>query len=601
MRCAKCGTESRTGRKFCANCGSALAIRCPKCSAENEPLSKFCEDCGAALASVLPSASAENAPQPIAEIQIASQVNDAAGAALDGERKTVTALFADLKSSTELMESLDPEEARAIVDPALRIMVEAVRRYEGYVVQSTGDGIFALFGAPAAYEDHPQRGLYATLQMQQQMREYARRLVNQGKPELEARFGVNTGEVVVRMIETGGKVEYTPIGHTANLASRLQAVAPSGSIVVSEPTRRLVEGYFELRALGQMQVRGVAEPIEIYEILGPGPLRTHFELSARRGLTKFIGRERELQHMQHALELAMSGHGQMVGVVAEAGTGKSRLFHEFKAVLPPECKVLEAYLASHGKSSAWMPVLELLRGYFGIQEADDTAARREKVRARIMALDSAFGEALPYLWGLLGIQESPDPLAQMDAPIRRQRTLDAIKRIIIRESLNQPTVVIFEDLHWIDSETQALLDLLADSISGVRLLLLVNYRPEYRHEWSGRTHYIQLRLDPLGGENAEAMLEALLGNSADLDSLKRQVADRTGGNPFFIEEMVRALFEQGILVQDGSVKQARPLAQAYLPVTVQGVLAARIDRLPASDRELLYTLAVLGREFPLEL
>jgi class 3 adenylate cyclase/tetratricopeptide (TPR) repeat protein len=601
MRCAKCGTESRTGRKFCANCGSALAIRCPKCSAENEPLSKFCEDCGAALVSALPSARAENAPQPLAEIHVASQINDAAGAALDGERKTVTALFADIKGSTELMESLDPEEARAIVDPALKLMIDAVRDYDGYVVQSTGDGIFALFGAPAAYEDHPQRGLYAALQMQQKLREYARRLVNQGRPELEARFGINTGEVVVRTIEIGGKVEYTPIGHTANLASRLQTVAPSGSIVVSEATRRLVEGYFELRALGQMQVRGVAEPIEIYEILGPGPLRTHFELSARRGLTKFVGRERELQQMQHALALAISGHGQLIAVVAEAGTGKSRLFHEFKAALPPGCKVLEAYSASHGKSSAWLPVLELLRGYFGIQEVDDTAARREKVRARITALDAAFSEALPYLWGLLGIQESPDPLALMDAPIRRQRTLDAIKRIIIRESLNQPTVVIFEDLHWIDSETQALLDLLADSIASVRLLLLVNYRPEYRHEWSGRAHYLQLRLDPLGGESAAAMLEALLGNGADLDSLKRQVTDRTGGNPFFIEEIVQALFEQGILAQNGTIKLVRPLAQAHLPVTVQGVLAARIDRLQASDRDLLHILAVLGREFRLGL
>jgi tetratricopeptide (TPR) repeat protein len=437
--------------------------------------------------------------------------------------------------------------------------------------------------------------------MKQKIREYAGALVNQGRPQVEARFGINTGEVVVRTIETGGKVEYTPIGHTANLASRLQTVAPSGSIVVSEATRRLVEGYFELRALRQTQVKGVAEPIEIYEITGPGPLRTHFELSAQRGLTKFVGRERELQQMQHALELAMNGHGQMVAVVAEAGTGKSRLFHEFKATLPPECKVLEAYSASHGKSSAWLPVLELLRDYFGIQDVDETAARREKVRARITALDPASSEALPYLWRLLGIQEGADPLAQMDAPIRRQRTLDAIKRIIVRESLNQPTVVIFEDLHWIDSETQALLDLLADSIAGVRLLLLVNYRPEYRHEWSGRAHYLQLRLDPLRGENAGAMLEALLGEGADLDSLKRRVTDRTSGNPFFIEEMVRALFEQGILVQNGGVKQARPLAQAYLPVTVQGVLAARIDRLPASDRELLCTLAVLGREFPLEL
>jgi class 3 adenylate cyclase/tetratricopeptide (TPR) repeat protein len=603
MRCSNCGSENPTGKKFCADCGAPLASRCPQCGAEGSPGKRFCGDCGAALGPESKTIAVPPTDEPFAipPSDEPSALKGTDPSLVDGERKMVTALFADLKGSTELMESLDPEEARAIVDPALRIMVEAVRRYEGYVVQSTGDGIFALFGAPAAYEDHPQRGLYAALQMQQQIREYARRLVNQRGPELEARFGIDTGEVVVRTLENGGKVEYTPIGHTANLASRLQTLAPRGSIAVSEATRRLVEGYFELRALGQMQVRGVAEPIEIYEVIGPGPLRTHFELSARRGLTRFVGRESEQQQIQHALELAMSGHGQLVAVVAEAGTGKSRLFHEFKVTLPPECKVLEAYSASHGKSSAWLPVIELLRAYFGIQDFDDPAARREKVRMRITALDPAFSEALPYLWGLLGIQEGPDPLAQMDAPIRRQRALEAIKRIIVRESLNQPTVVIFEDLHWIDSETQALLDLVADSIGGVRLLLLVNYRPEYRHEWSGRAHYLQLRLDPLGGENAAAMLEGLLGNGAELDSLKRHVTDRTGGNPFFMEEMVRALFEQGILIQNGSVKQARALSQVYLPVTVQGVLAARIDRLQASDRDLLHMLAVLGREFPLEL
>jgi class 3 adenylate cyclase len=600
MRCSNCGSENPGDAAFCEQCGRKLELLCPACQAPIRAGARFCRKCGISV-SAEPVSSETIATSPSSEIGIRLLAEQTTADVTDGERKTVTALFADIKGSTELMESLDPEEARAIIDPALRIMVDAVRRYEGYVVQSTGDGIFALFGAPAAYEDHPQRGLYAALQMQQQMREYAHRLVDQGRPELAARIGINTGEVVVRTIETGGKVEYTPIGHTTNLASRLQTVAPSGSIVVSDATRRLVEGYFELRALGQMQVRGVADPIEIYEILGPGLLRTHFELSARRGLTKFVGRERELQQMQHALALAMSGHGQMVAVVAEAGTGKSRLFHEFKAALPSGCKVLEAYSASHGKSSAWLPVLELLRSYFGIHEVDDIVVRREKVRARIIALDPAFSEALPYLWGLLGIQEDPDPLAQMDAPIRRQRTLDAIKRIIIRESLNQPTIVIFEDLHWIDAETQALLDLLADSIAGVRLLLLVNYRPEYRHQWSGRAHYLQLRLDPLGGENAAAMLTALLGNGADLDFLKHQVTDRTGGNPFFIEEMVRALFEQGILAQNGTVKLVRPLAQAYLPVTVQGVLAARIDRLQASDRDLLHTLAVLGREFPLGL
>jgi predicted ATPase len=339
----------------------------------------------------------------------------------------------------------------------------------------------------------------------------------------------------------------------------------------------------------------------VYEVVHVGPLRAHFQLAARRGLTKFVGREGELQQMKRALEMARSGHGQLIAVVAEAGTGKSRLFYEFKAALPVECKLLEAYSVSHGKASAWLPVLELLRGYFGLQDADDPATRREKVRGALAALDPALSEVLPYLLGLLGVQESPDPLAQMDPQIRRRRTLEAIKRIILRESLEHALVVIFEDLHWIDSETQALLDLLADSGAGARLLLLVNYRPEYRHEWSGRGHYLQLRLDPLGGENGAAMLAALLGVGVELEALKRLIIKRTEGNPFFIEEMVQALFDEGALVRNGAVKVARSLSQLRLPPTVQGILASRIDRLSTEQKELLQILAVIGRESPLGL
>jgi class 3 adenylate cyclase len=296
---------------------------------------------------------------------------EAERSAIEGERKTVTALFADLKGSTALMEELDPEEAHAIVDPALRIMVEAVRRYKGYVARTTGDGIFALFGAPAAYEDHPQRALYAALQMQQELRAEGQRRAAKGLQSLEARVGVHTGEVVAYAVETSGKVEYRLVGHTANLAARLESLAPVGSIATSEYTRKLCEGYFELHALGPMTVKGVSTPINVYEVLGLGSLRTHFQLAAGRGLTKFVGRERELEQMRRALELAISAQGQIVAVMAEAGTGKSRLFHEFKATIPATSKVLEAYSVSHGKASAWLPVLELLRSYFDVQDLDD--------------------------------------------------------------------------------------------------------------------------------------------------------------------------------------------------------------------------------------
>jgi class 3 adenylate cyclase len=598
MLCSKCSNDNPVDASFCEGCGAKLELVCPACKTLASSEARFCKKCGTALTATRPDYHpARPSESPIRVTADASSAPEA----IDGERKTVTALFADIKSSTALMEELDPEEARAIIDPALRIMIEAVKRYDGYVVQSTGDGIFALFGAPAAYEDHPQRGLYAALQMQRELREHGERRTAGGHAALEARVGVNTGEVVVRNVETGGRVEYTPIGHTTNLASRLQTEAPVGSIVVSEATRRLCEGYFTLKPLGATRVKGVSEPIEVYEVTGLGPLRTHFELSAQRGLTKFVGRESELEQMRRALELAISGQGQMVAVVAEAGTGKSRLYYEFKATLPGEFMVLEAYSVSHGKASAWLPVLELLRKYFGIADGDDTATRREKVRAALTALDPALQDTQPYLFGLLGIVEGGDPIAQMDPQIKKQRTLDAIKRIVVRESLQQPLVVIFEDLHWIDEQTQALLDVLADSIANARVLLLVNYRPEYRHEWSNKSHYVQIGLKPLGRENAEELLTALLGDAVELQPLKRLIIERTGGNPFFIEEMVQALFDEGALVRNGMVKVMRSLPQLRLPPTVQGILAARIDRLSAEQKELLQTLAVIGREAPLGL
>ena len=332
---------------------------------------------------------------------------------------------------------------------------------------------------------------------------------------------------------------------------------------------------------------------------GVGPLRTHFELAAQRGLTRFVGRERELAELKRALELAQSGHGQIVAAVAEAGTGKSRLIYEFKAALPAGCKVLEAYSVSHGKAAAYQPVLELLRNYFSIEATDDPAGRRAKVTARLAALDPALNDISPYLFALLGIQDTPDPLAQLDPAIKRRRTLDALKRIVLRESVNQPLVVIFEDLHWIDSQTQALLDLLADSIANARVLLLVNYRPEYRHQWAGKSYYTQLGLSPLGQESAEELLAALLGDAAELGPLKRLVADKSGGNPFFIEELVQGFFDEGVLTRNGGVRITRSLGQVRIPPTVQGILSSRIDRLPAEEKGLLQTLAVLGKDIPL--
>src|SRR5215468_5721533 len=496
MRCAKCGAENREGRKFCAKCAAPLARSCPGCGALNEPGEDFCGECAAPLGqpSVPSAKKASDAPILLAEA--------CAPENLEGERKTITALFADIKGSTELQQDLDPEESRAIIDPALKIMIDAARHYDGYV-QNTGDGIFALFGAPIAREDHPQCALLAALRMQQEIRRYGDRLLQAGGVPIEIRVGVNTGEVVMRPLKTGDShVEYAPIGHTTNLASRMQAVARSGSVVVSEATRKLVEGYFQLKSIGPTRVKGVTEPVQVYEVTGLGPLRTRLQRSAARGYTKFVGRHAEMEALKHAAESAKTGRGQIVAAMADPGVGKSRLFHEFKATSQSGWMLLDAVSFSHDKASAYIPVVDLLTRYFDIGAEDDGRKRREKVAGKIAILDRALEDTLPYLYGLLGLIEGDDPLVGMDAQIRMQRTLDALKRILLRESLNQPLMLIFEDLHWIDGETQAFLNLLTDGIANAPVLLLVNYRPEYSHSWGSKTYYTQLRLDPLGNESA---------------------------------------------------------------------------------------------------
>ena len=603
MRCSKCGTDNPSANDFCAKCGNALAKQCGKCKAENPPTSNFCGKCGAPLTSGgVAAAAPPSKPESAPGVRITPEQPDAS-AAIDGERKTVTALFADIKGSTELEQDLDPEEARAIVDPALKLMIEAVRRYDGYIVQSTGDGIFALFGAPVAHEDHPQRALYAALRMQEELRRYSAKLVAEGGNPLQCRVGINTGEVVIRSITTGeGHTEYTPIGHTANLASRMQAVAPVGSIAVTEATRKMCEGYFILKPLGPTKVKGVSEPVNVYEVTGLGPLRTRLQQAAGRGLSKFVGRQAEMDALKRAAEqAAKAGHGQIVAAMAEPGVGKSRLLFEFKAVWQSGWMVLETFSVSHGKASAFLPVIDLLQGYFRITSDDDGRARREKITGRVLALDRSLEDALPYLYALLGLIEAGDPLMQMSADVRKQRTLDAIKRILLRESLNQPLMVIFEDLHWIDEGTQEFLNLLADSIGTAKILLLVNYRPEYSHQWGSKTYYTQLRLDPLGKESADEMLQSLLGDSGELGPLKRLIIEKTEGNPFFMEEMMQVLFDQGALVRNGSIRLIKPLAELKIPPTVQAILASRVDRLPAEEKSLLQTVAVLGRQFSLDL
>jgi class 3 adenylate cyclase len=440
--CTKCKRDNPTDAQFCQGCGVRLELICAACATANGLDANFCKKCGTPLASIeVPSETAQRAklldPSPAGEpaVRLIAPQSDV----IDGERKTVTALFADIKGSMELMEDLDPEQARSIIDPALKLMIEAVRHYDGYIVQSTGDGIFELFGAPVAHEDHPQRALYAALRLQEAARRYSAQLVAEGGTPLEARVGINTGEVVVRTLTTAdGHAEYTPIEHTANLASRMEAIAPSGSIAITDATRKLCEGYFTFRFLGPTVVKGVSDLVEVCEVVGIGPLRTRLQRAAARGLTKFVGRQREIEALKHAAEQAQAGRGQIVAAMGEAGVGKSRLFFEFKAVSEVGGLVLEAYSVSYGKASAYLPVIEVLREYFHIAAEEDERCRREKITGRVLRLERSPEDTLPYIFTLMGVQEGSDPFAQMDPPVRQRRTQDAIKRILLREP--QPAI-----------------------------------------------------------------------------------------------------------------------------------------------------------------
>lgn len=543
-------------------------------------------------------------PRHLAERILAEQAALQARGAPDGERKTITALFADIKGSMELLEDLDPEDARRIIDPTLQLMMEAVHRYEGYVAQSLGDGIFALFGAPIAHEDHAHRAIYAALRMQEEAKRYAETLRREHGLSLHLRVGLNTGEVVVRSIQTDDlHTDYVPIGHSTSLAARMESLAAPGSILVSEHTYKLTEGYFEFKALGAAQVKGVSEPVQIYEVVGVGPLRTRLQVAARRGLACFVGRQHELEQMRRAFELAEAGHGQIVAIVGEPGVGKSRLCYEFKCLVERRCLILETFSVSHSKAYPYLPLIELLRHYFHITPQDDERRRREQVMGKVLTLDRSLEGTLPYLLALLGVAESAAALAQMDPQIRRRRTFEAITRLLLRESLNQPLVVLIEDLHWLDSETEAFFNLLSERLATAHILLLANYRPEYQQAWGNKTYCTQLRLDPLEEAEAQELLAALLGDGMGLQALKRFILAKTEGNPFFIEEIVQTLFDRGILVRQPvggghKLTLTRPLAGLRLPPTVQGVLAARIDRLPADEKALLQTLAVIGKEFP---
>ena len=594
MQCPRCQAPNDEGARFCEDCGARLEVACRSCGQPTGAGKKFCRSCGAALTTDSGRFTSPGAytPKHLAERILTSK------SALEGERKQVTVLFADLKGSMELLADRDPEEARKILDPVLELMMEAVHRYEGTVNQVMGDGIMALFGAPLAHEDHAVRACYAALRMHQSVGRYAEELRRRQGLDVQIRVGLNSGEVVVRAIGSDLHMDYTAVGQTTHLAARMEQLARPGTTLVTPDTLRLAEGYIEVKPLGLVPIRGLSEPIETFEITGAGPARTRFQAATRRGLTRFVGRDTELEQLRRAQELASNSHGQVAAIVGEAGVGKSRLVYEFTHSHRMQgWLVLESASVSYGKATSYLPVIDLLKGYFKIQDRDELREIREKVMGKLLALDRTLEPTLPALLALLDVPIDDGVWDRLDPVQRRQRTLDAVKALLLREAREQPLLLIFEDLHWIDGETQALLDTLVESLGSARLLLLVNYRPEYQHGWGSKTHYSQMRLDALPAESASELLEVLLGDDPGLRQLKQLLVKR--GNPFFLEETVRMLVETKALAGErGRYRLTQSIQTIQVPATVHAILAARIDRLVPEDKRLLQMASVVGMDVP---
>jgi class 3 adenylate cyclase/tetratricopeptide (TPR) repeat protein len=545
-------------------------VKCARCRHENPPRAKFCLECAA--------------PLP-----------------LEGERRRVTVLFADLESSMRLVAGRDPEEARAIFDRVLQRMMEAVHRYEGTVNQILGDGIMALFGAPVAHEDHALRACYAALRMQETLRRLAAELPAPTAAQIKIRVGVDSGEVLVRAIAGDLHMDYTVVGQTTHLAARMEQMAAPGSILATLDVMRLVEGYVHAQPLGERSIRGLSRPIELFEITGAAPVRTRAQLAVRRGLSRFVGRQDELARLERALELARIGQGQAVELVGEPGVGKSRLLWEFVGAQRGRgWDVFEASSLAHGRASAYFSIVEILSRRFRIEAADERDAVRARLRREVMELGGELEPLLPALCALFDADPGDAPWASLDPEQRHRRIVEAATRVLIRRNA-RPTILIFEDLHYIDAESQDVLDSIMKALPGTPTLLLVEYRPGYSPEWGSLSYCAQLRVEPLPQANAREIFRAIAGEDSSLAALERRLLERTEGNAFFLEESLRALVQSGALEgAAGSYRLARPLEAIEIPAMVQDVLAARLDLLPAGDKALLQLAAVVGRDASLD-
>jgi class 3 adenylate cyclase/tetratricopeptide (TPR) repeat protein len=565
---------------------------------------RFCNQCGASLGGASPAVAAGRAapartrsPREYTPRHLAEKILNQKSV-LEGERKQVTVLFADVKGSLDMQEAVDPEQWHGIMDRFFQILADGVHRFEGTINQYTGDGIMALFGAPIAHEDHAQRACYAALHLSDALREYGRELRREHGLDFSTRMGINSGEVVVGRIGDDLRMDYTAQGQTVGLAARMEALAEPGKAYLTGHTADRVKGYFELEDLGAFNVKGVSDPVPVFELTGVGALRTRFDVSRARGLTRFVGRETDMKTLESAFEGAKQGKGRAVGIVANAGVGKSRLCFEFaERCRAAGVAVLQGSGVAHGRNIPLLPILEIFRAYFAIDARDEPRQAREKVAGRLLLIDESFREVLPLVFDFLGIPDPERPAPPIGAEARQRRLVAVVRRLIERGN-PQGFVILIEDLHWLDPASDAFVAEYVEAIAKGPGLLLLNFRPEYRADWMNRTWYQQLPLEPLSPDAIRELLGDLLGDDPSVGGLADRIHERTQGNPYFTEEIVRSLVESGALQgMRGRYRLTSPVEALEVPYSVHAVLSARIDRLPEREKQLLQKAAVIGKEF----
>jgi class 3 adenylate cyclase/tetratricopeptide (TPR) repeat protein len=597
MKCPECQAENPEGKKFCRKCGAEMAVVCPQCGAKLQPDDTFCGDCGLRVKEALQSLDYTQ-PQSYTPKHLADKILTSRSS-IEGERKLVTVLFADVANFTSLSEKLDPEEVHTIMDGCFKILMDEIHKFEGTINQFTGDGVMALFGAPVAHEDHAGRACHAALSIQKAMDDYGQKVARDYGAEFKMRIGLNSGPVIVGAIGDDLRMDYTAVGDTTNLASRMERLAQPGTVLLSKNSYRLVKDYFDLNPLGKWDVKGKEDAQEVFELVKAGGAATRLKAAEARGLTKFVGREDSMAALIGAYEKARNGAGQVVGVVGEAGVGKSRLLYEFRNRLPQEeFTFLEGRCIHFGGAMPYLPILEILRSYFEIREGERETVIRRRVREKITGLEEKLQGILLPIQDLLSLKVEDEAYLKLEPKRRKEKVFEALRDLVVRVSQERPLVIAIEDLHWIDKTSEEFLDYFIGWLATTKVMLILLHRPEYIHQWGSKSYFTRIGLDQLSLKSSAELVKAILEGGETSPELSSLILNRAAGNPLFMEELTHSLLENGsIQMKDQRYVLARTPSDLQVPDTIQGIIAARIDRLEENLKRIMQVASVIGREF----